>query len=317
MQPGHPLAHPEPSSKRTGDRNGNSLQTLAKPGTLHLARNGAPLRCAFTNDVEDWYQSTIDFDAPISERVVRNVERVCRFLDGHAVKGTFFIQGRVAETFPNMLIDLIAEGHEIQSHGFSHRPLYGMDRAALRDELDRARKTVEDACGVSVTAFRAPDFSILPSNLWALEMLAELGFEVDSSIFPLKTARYGVPGWGVAPRHVQFPNGGQIFEVPVAIGRIGPLPIPVAGGGYFRLLPRPMLDLAIRSILDEDRPVVIYCHPYEFSPLEMEDYRGSVSPLYSLHQSIGRGSMIGRMHHLLDRFAFGRMDEVLASWRIR
>jgi polysaccharide deacetylase family protein (PEP-CTERM system associated) len=304
----------EASPRRSGI--GLPVQPLtARPGTLSLA-GGTKSRCAFTIDVEDWYQSTIDFDAPISERVIRNVERVCRFLDDHHVKGTFFIQGRVAETFPDMLVDLLAEGHEIQSHGYSHRPLYEMDRAALRDELERAKKTVEDACGVSVTAFRAPDFSILPSNLWALETLAELGFEVDSSIFPLKTRRYGVPGWGVAPRHVQFPNGDRIFEVPVAIGRIGPLNVPVAGGGYFRLLPRTILELAVRSILDENRPVVIYCHPYEFNPSEMNDYRGFVSPLYSLHQSIGRESMIGRMHRLLETFSFGRMDEVLVPWRV-
>ena len=236
VRPGPTVASMKPWAR--APEKGEVSGRLIEPSALRLVDQETP-RCAFTVDVEDWYQSSIDFDAPISDRVVRNVERVCRFLDEHRVKATFFVQGRVAETFPHLLNELLSEGHEIQSHGYSHRPLFEMDRAALRVELERARKTVEDACGVSVTAFRAPDFSILPDNLWALELLAEQGFEVDSSIFPLKTRRYGVPGWGVAPRLVRFPNGGEIFEVPVAVGRIGPLSIPVAGGGYFRLLHAP------------------------------------------------------------------------------
>jgi polysaccharide deacetylase family protein (PEP-CTERM system associated) len=283
------------------------------PPTVKPAR----AKCAFTIDVEDWFQSSMDYDAPISDRVVGNCRRVCDVLDQAGVKGTFFVLGRVAVSFPGLLRDLIAQGHEIQSHGHSHRPLYSMDRAALRTEFENARKSVEDACGVTVTAFRAADFSILPQNLWALEVLAEVGFTVDSSIFPLKTSRYGVPGWGNAPRQVRLANGLEIFEVPVAIGRLGPFHVPVAGGGYFRLLPRVLLERAIQSILDEDRPVVIYCHPYEFNPTEMDDYRDKVSPLYRAHQSVGRGSLIFRLRHLLATFSFGRFDEVLAGWRAR
>jgi polysaccharide deacetylase family protein (PEP-CTERM system associated) len=270
--------------------------------------------CAFTVDVEDWYQSSMDYDAPISERVVRNVNRVCEMLDECSVRGTFFVQGKVAEAFPRMLQDLLRQGHEIQSHGYSHRPLYAMTRRELDQELERAVRSVEDACGVRVNAFRAPDFSILPGNLWALEVLADHGFDVDSSIFPLRTRRYGVPGWGLEPRHVKLPGGRSIFEVPVAIGHVGPVKIPVAGGGYFRLMPRAVLDSALRSILDAGRPVVIYCHPYEFSPEEMDEYRGKVPALYRMHQSVGRGALAGRFRHLLRELPFGRFDDVIAGW---
>lgn len=277
-----------------------------------------PPRCAFTVDVEDWYQSSMDFDAPITERVVRNTERVCELLDVAGVKGTFFVQGRVADAFPRLLQDLVKRGHEIQSHGYSHRPLYSMDRRALRSELEYARKSVEDACGVEVTAFRAPDFSILRDNLWALEVLAEVGFEIDSSIFPLKTRRYGIPEWDNAPRRVSLASGDTILEVPVAVWDLGPLRLPVAGGGYFRLLPTAVLEFAVRSILARDRqPVVIYCHPYEFNPTEMSDYRGSVSPFYRRHQSFGRSSLIRRVRHLLDVLPFGRFDEVVSEWLAR
>ena len=276
--------------------------------------NAAPT-CAFTIDVEDWYQANVDFDAAISERVVRNVDRVCAFLDECGVKGTFFFQGMVAETYPRLVQDVQRQGHEIQSHGYSHRPLYSMNRAELRSEIEYARKAVEDASGTRVTSFRAPDFSIMAHNLWALEVLAESGFTMDSSIFPLRTRRYGVEGWGDGPRTVALPNGAEIFEVPVAIARIGMVRIPVAGGGYFRLMPRAMLDTALRSILDEGRPVVIYCHPYEFNAREMDDYRGRVSRMHRLHQSLGRTSLVGRLRHLMNDLPFGRFDDVIAGWR--
>ena len=172
---------------------------------------------AFTVDVEDWYQSCVDYDAPITERVVRNVERLLAVLDETRVKGTFFVQGRVAETFPKLVRDLVDEGHEVQSHGYSHRPLFRMNRVELLDEVKRSRATVEDAAGVPVSAFRAQDFSIGAENLWALETLAELGFTVDSSIFPLRTPRYGISGWPLGPHEVELPGGGRLLEVPVAV----------------------------------------------------------------------------------------------------
>jgi len=285
---------------------------------LPAAVNGAAQpRCSFTIDVEDWYQSTVDFDAPIHERVLRNVARTCAALDRRAVKGTFFVQGMVAEAFPAMLRDLLVQGHEIQSHGYSHRPLFGMDRPALRKELEYAKKSVEDACGVRVSSFRAPDFSIVRRNLWALEILAELGFDTDSSIFPMDMGRYGIAGWEIGPHRVALPGGGEIFEVPVAIATLASLRLPVAGGGYVRLLPGALLEGALRSIVASGRPAILYCHPYEFSPEEMDEFRGRVSPAFRFMQGIGRASFIRRVDQLLGRLPFGRFDEVVAAWRDR
>ena len=280
------------------------------------SKDSARLQCAFTVDVEDWYQSSVDFDAPISERVLRNMERVLRLLDDHHVKATFFIQGMVAEAYPSLLRDLLAEGHEIQSHGYSHRPLYGMDRAALREELQRARESVEDACGARVTAFRAPDFSILEDNLWALETLAETGFEVDSSIFPVRMPRYGIPGTPLHPHRRLLSNGATMIEAPVAVWQWGALTLPVAGGGYFRLLPLPVLRRAFKSLMKRGQPVIIYCHPYEFNPGELEEFRGRVPDRFLTSQGLGRASFIQRMHSLLEEFSFGRMDSGLSRERI-
>jgi polysaccharide deacetylase family protein (PEP-CTERM system associated) len=277
--------------------------------------SGSRALAAFTIDVEDWYQSCVDYDAPITDRVVGNVERVLAVLDEFGVKATFFVQGRVAETFPRLLQDLIAEGHEIQSHGYSHRPLFRMNRRELRDEISRAVATIADACGSRVTAFRAQDFSIIKENLWALEVLAEAGFEIDSSIFPMRSKKYGIRGWDLGPQALVLANSAQMLEVPVAVWSVGKWRIPVAGGGYFRVLPQYLLDHALRQIA-VDRPAVIYCHPYEFNESELDDYTGSIPRALRYTQGLGRGRFIDRVRNLLTVLPFGRFDEVLRNWSL-
>jgi polysaccharide deacetylase family protein (PEP-CTERM system associated) len=273
----------------------------------------APMH-AFTVDVEDWYQSCIDYDAPITERVVRNTGTILEMLERRSVRGTFFVQGRVAETFPGMVAELVTAGHEVQSHGYSHRPLDRMAPAALRDELARAKGTVEDAAGTEVTAFRAQDFSVLAGNLWALEALAEAGFTTDSSIFPMRASRYGISGWPLEPHRLILPAG-SVLEVPVAVCGLGPLRLPVAGGGYFRLLPERVLERAIRTI-GAGRPAVIYCHPYEFAPGELAGHPGLPWKL-RMTQEMGRRAFEGRMTTLIRRLRFGRLDDVLAAWGVQ
>jgi polysaccharide deacetylase family protein (PEP-CTERM system associated) len=272
-------------------------------------------RDAFTVDVEDWYQSCIDYDAPITERVLRNVDLILAVLDEGGIKGTFFIQGRVAETFPRLVASLVAAGHEVQSHGYSHRPLYAMSARELRDELERAKKTVEDAAGTAVTAFRAQDFSILAGNLWALDTLAAVGFEVDSSIFPMRARHYGIAGWPLEPHRVITGTGMRILEVPVAIWAPGALRVPVAGGGYFRVLPRGLVDRGIRAI-SSHRPAIVYCHPYEFNRHELHDYH-AVRRSIRMSQGLGRRFFTRRVRRLLAGHRFGRLSDVLAAWGLR
>ena len=284
--------------------------SFAPPRDRALPRN------AFTVDVEDWYQSCLDYDAPITERVVHNVDRILAVLDDCGVKGSFFVQGMVAETFPSLVSSLVAEGHEVQSHGYSHRPLFTMNRTELRDELERAKKTVEDAAGTAVTAFRAQDFSILAGNLWAIELLADVGFEIDSSIFPMRSRHYGIRGWHLEPHHIVVDGDRRVLEVPVAIWSLGPVRLPVAGGGYFRVLPRRVIEAGFRSIGADGRPAVVYCHPYEFNDSELADY-DDVPRKLRLAQGIGRGSFPKRVRHLLGSFQFGRFTDVLVAWGLR
>ena len=295
------MSAPAPSFLRT------EQASFAPPSDPALPQN------AFTVDVEDWYQSCLDYDAPITERVVRNMDRVLSVLDEAKIKGSFFVQGRVAETFPNLVQSLVAEGHEVQSHGYSHRPLYAMSPAELKEELTRAKQTVEDAAGTLVTGFRAQDFSILEANLWALETLAEVGFELDSSIFPMRSRHYGVANWRLEPHYVVLDGSFRILEVPVAIWSAGRMRMPVAGGGYFRLLPRQVIERGLRSIAASGRPAVVYCHPYEFNSDELADYPGIPWQL-RLSQGTGRGQFTNRIRTLLTKFSFGRLTDVLTAW---
>lgn len=279
---------------------------LAAPTDPTLPRN------AFTIDVEDWYQSCLDYDAAISDRVVRNTARVLEVLEGVGVKATFFVQGRVAEAFPGLVHDILEGGHEVQAHGYSHRPLHGMGPSALRDELERAKATVEDAAGMPVSAFRAQDFSVLADNLWALETMVEVGFEIDSSIFAMRSRHYGIAGWPLAPHRVVVESG-RLLEVPVAIGVLGGFRLPVAGGGYFRLLPERALAAGLRSIAAAGRPAVVYCHPYEFNPEELAEYPG-VSRSFRTAQGLGRRRFAARVRRLLAGSDFGRLCDVLSAW---
>ena len=116
---------------------------------------------------------------------------------------------------------------------------------------------------------------------------------------------------------MSFPGGGGIFEVPVAIASLAGFKLSVAGGGYFRLLPTAVLDRAIRSMIAERRPVILYCHPYEWTPTEMSEYRGRVKPSLAFTQSLGRGAFIRRMRHFFSRLRFGRFDQAIAGWQTR
>lgn len=270
---------------------------------------------ALTVDVEDWYQSCIDYDAPITERVVRNVDRLLALLDECSVKATFFVQGKVAETFPKLVGSLVAEGHEVQSHGYSHRPLSSMNAAELRDEIERGKGTVEDAAARAVTAFRAPDFSISRSTLWAFEILADAGFAIDSSIFPMRSRHYGIANWPLEPHNLVLTDGRHILEVPVAIWPLGRFRLPVAGGGYLRMLPTSLVARGLRAISASGRPAVVYCHPYEMSEDEVDGYK-EVSARFRFQQRIGRRSFPKDLSGLLSSLPFGPLSDVIAAWGI-
>ena len=130
----------------------------------------------------------------------------------------------------------------------------------------------------------------------------------------MRARRYGIPGWELAPHHLGLPDGASLLEVPVAVCELRRWRLPVGGGGYFRVLPAAVLERALRAVVADNRPAVVYCHPYEFNSQELADYRKTVPASLRWSQNLGRGALVERVRTLLARIPFGRFDRVLAAW---
>ena len=163
--------------------------------------------------------------------------RVLEMFDRHQVKGTFFVLGWVAERYPQLVREIASSGHEIGCHSFSHRLVYDLTPAEFRLDTERAVHAIEDACGTTPRAYRAPSYSITARSFWALEVLVECGFTHDSSIYPIEHDRYGIPGFSRHCRPLSTASG-PIVEVPIATVQLSKENVaPVGGGAYLRLLP--------------------------------------------------------------------------------
>lgn len=190
-------------------------------------------------------------------------------LDREAIRCTFFVVGEIARTDPGLVRAMHRAGHEIASHGWSHRRVHTMSRDAFREDVLRSKEALEDVIGDAVVGYRAPTFSITRQTAWALDVLVELGMRYDSSIFPVRHDRYGVPH---APRCPFFAHGesGSILEFPPATLQLRGFNLPVGGGGYFRLLPLAALEFACRQLARAASASVatVYFHPWEFDPCQ-------------------------------------------------
>ena len=263
-------------------------------------------------DVEDWPQSTWDHSLPISPRAADNTRRVLELFDRAGVHATMFVLGKFAEKFPDVVREIRDAGHEVGCHGYGHVEIFKQSASAFREDIRRAKNLLEQTIGKAVTGYRAPDFSILRGTLWALEILAEEGFAYDSSIFPVRKRRYGIPQWPVEPVRVVFPNGTSIYELPIATVRGLGTNWPIGGGGYHRLMPGFLSRWFTRQALGI-APFVFYCHPYEFDPLEFKELPIPPPLKIRLHQGLGRSRFTKRVQIFLREFGGRTMSKVLDS----
>ena len=268
---------------------------------------------AISIDVEDWYQTTVDTDAELTRRFERSTYKVLEVLEARGVRATFFVLGLAAEKAPS-LIRSIAEGdHEIQSHGYGHRSNFDLTPEELRRDLARAKGLLENLIGKPICAYRAPNFSIDRRNPWVFDTLVETGHLYDSSVFPVRTSRYGIDGFPPEPGIITSPKGYRLIEAPVACfdwlgGRL-----PVGGGGYMRLLPYWMIRKAWRHLERRGRPGIVYMHPYEYDPREMRHYADDVHWKTRLHQNLGRKGFPSKIERLITDFRFGRIKDVISG----
>jgi len=224
-------------------------------------------------DVEDYFQ--VDAFARViprdrwstyPSRVEQNTARILDLFEAVNVKATFFILGWVAERFPRLVQEIVVRGHEPACHSHMHRLVYELTPAEFRADTLRAKDAVEQAAGQRICGYRAPSFSITPRSTWALDILAEVGFTYDSSVYPIRHDRYGFPGAPRFPFRLETPSG-ELMEFPLATFRTRRgLVLPVAGGGYLRVLPRWYTRAGIQKAWREGLTVVSYVHPWELDP---------------------------------------------------
>jgi polysaccharide deacetylase family protein (PEP-CTERM system associated) len=278
-----------------------------------------PIVNAMTVDVEDYFHVSVFegvlprlFWDRMESRVRANTERLLDIFDAFGVRATFFVLGWVAERERRLVQSIAARGHEIASHGYAHRLAYDQTRAGFRADIRRAKQTLEDAIGRRVVGYRAPSYSITPRSLWALDLLIEEGYEYDSSIFPIRHDRYGIPVSARSPYRIER-GGRTLLEVPASTTRLGPLNLPVGGGGYFRLLPYWWTRWAIARVNRiEGRAAVFYLHPWEIDP---DQPRLSTNWVGRLRHYRNLDRTEQRLRRLLTDFQFGAVETLIAGLR--
>jgi polysaccharide deacetylase family protein (PEP-CTERM system associated) len=268
-------------------------------------------------DVEDYFHPTevqlhtrMDLSdwASLPSRVESATQRTLDLLAAHDVRGTFFVLGWVAEHYPSLVRKIAEAGHEIGCHSYAHRLVFELTPEQFEADTLRARKVIEDACGVLVRSYRAPSYSITSKSLWALEVLVACGFTHDSSIYPVLHDRYGIPGFTRQASVITTPAG-SILEVPIAVAQISKKRVaPVGGGAYLRLLPYRYTAAGIRRINEQDgSPACIYFHPWEIDP---DQPRLISSTLARLRTYTGLRSMTNKLNCILSDFHFSSLAAV-------
>ena len=267
---------------------------------------------ALTIDVEDYFQVSAmapyirrgDWDR-IECRVEANVDRLLGMLDRHAIRATFFTLGWVAQRYPQIVRRIVAQGHELASHGYGHQRASELSRRAFTEDIKRARGLLEDIGGQAVLGYRAPSFSIASGNLWAFECLWATGHRYSSSIYPIAHDHYGMPD---SPRFAH-PVVNGLLEIPLTTLRLRGRNWPCSGGGYFRLLPYALSRWMIAKVNADDRqPAIFYFHPWEIDAGQPRVAGIDLKTRFRHYVNIPR--MAQRLDGLMGDFRWGRMDHI-------
>lgn len=272
----------------------------------------ATITNALTIDVEDYFQVSA-FAPHIARsewstrecRVERNVNAILEMLSSHDTKATFFTLGWIAERYPQLVRQIVKEGHELASHGYGHERATDQTEAAFFADIHLAKIVLEDLADGEVKGYRAPSFSISTGNLWAFDCLVRAGYRYSSSIYPIRHDHYGMPD---SPRfaHEVRPS---LIEIPITTMRVLNRNLPSSGGGYFRLLPYALSRWMLGRVNEHDREAgIFYFHPWEIDTGQPRISGISRKTRFRHYVNISR--MQGRLNRLLDDFKWGRMDHI-------
>ena len=276
------------------------------------AETASPLVNALTIDVEDYFQ--VSAFAPHIRRsewntrecrIERNVGRILEMLAVQNTKATFFTLGWIAERYPQLVRQIVEQGHELASHGYGHERASDLTEVAFFADIHRAKVILEDLGGAEVKGYRAPSFSIGTGNLWAFDTLARAGYRYSSSVYPIRHDHYGMPD---SPRFAYQVRPG-LLEIPVTTLRALGRNLPSSGGGYFRLLPYALSRWMLKRVNSLDRQSgIFYFHPWEIDVAQPRVEGISSKTRFRHYVNISR--METRLAQLLRDFKWGRMDEV-------
>lgn len=261
----------------------------------------------FTVDVEEYFQVHV-FDECVDRaewdylpsRVELSTRKLLDILEVHDVRGTFFVLGWVAERHPELVEDIAAAGHEVASHGWGHERITDLTPEEFRQDVRRSKQILEDITGRAVHGYRAPSFSLVPGTEWALDILREEGYSYDSSIFPIRRLGYGYPGACEVPHYVNGTSG-DLLELPPTTCDLAGMPLPAAGGAYFRHLPYLLAQTGFSQMQERGASGVFYIHSWEVDEYQP---RLPVSWLKKLRHYRGLERMPERLDRLLRDFEF-------------
>jgi len=290
--------------------------TLAPPSSDATGKEtNGELVNALSVDVEDYFHTeAMSSAAPreqwdgLPSRVVQNTERVLELFAERSVHGTFFFLGWVAERFPALVRRVAQHGHELGCHSYWHRLVYKLSPEEFREDTRRAQGAIEDAAGVAVRGYRAPSFSMTPGTEWAAEILAEQGFRYDSSVCPVRHDLYNNPRGPRLPHPIA---AGALMEFPVTTIRLWGHNMPVAGGGYLRMLPYSFTRWGLRRLNEkEGQRGIVYTHPWEIDPGQP---RLAARARSRFRQYSKLSEAEGKLRQLVSDFRFGPIAEVFSA----
>jgi polysaccharide deacetylase family protein (PEP-CTERM system associated) len=271
---------------------------------------------ALSVDVEEYYHAAIFRKGTkalagrtFESRVVGSMEQLLALLKRHQSKGTFFVLGEVAAAHPALVRTIADEQHEVACHGDRHEDVYRQSPREFRADVRRAKAQIEQTIGQRVIGYRAPNFSIGPEQSWAYEILSEEGYQYDSSQHPIHHDRYGQPDAPRFPYAIWSNGDSSLTEFPIGTARVMGVNMPIGGGGFFRLLPFPLIRIGMRRVnLREEQPVMFYLHPWELDPGQP---RPPMPWPQRLRHYVGIGKEANKLGRLMALFRFGTVRDVL------
>lgn len=303
-------------------RIGRMLKAIHLDKVVSLERGQKPVRNFLTIDVECWFHA-YNLKERVTPstwhlqptRIVDNVRRILDLLKTHDAKATFFVLGWVADHFPEVVRMIDEGGHEIGTHGYHHMLITDMTPTLFEADLAKSLEALGKCTSQRIIGHRASNFTVVESTLWALEILAKYGIEYDSSIFPIRRSRYGIPDYpNRLPHMIQLESGKSIAEVPLSTLGVGKKLMPISGGGYLRLYPYRVTDRYIEQKNMQGLPAMVYFHPWE---LDTDQEKLDVGLLQSFQHYVNLDTTEWKIARLLERFDFGTVRDTLGTRRIQ